>query len=186
MLGRSAGLERDTFVLTIVVATTILTAMASKIAQQLKQESPFSSMEQEVFLGMRLAAARLLDPWATFLKSTAKLTSVQYNVLRVLRGSHPAKLACGDLGDRLIARDPDITRLVDRLGRRGLVKRSPGRKDRRVIEVAITDKGLGVLRELDAHVERMPKALLGHLGGERLRQLRRLLEAVISGRGTFP
>ena len=160
--------------------------MTSKIARELKQESPFSSMEQEVFLGLRLAAARILDPWATFLKTTAQLTPIQYNVLRVLRGSHPGKLACSDLGDRLIARDPDITRLVDRLSKRGLVKRSPGRKDRRVIEVAITDKGLRILRELDTHVERMPKALLGHLGGERLRQLRRLLEVVISDRGAFP
>ena len=160
--------------------------MRSRIARELKQESSFSSVEQEVFLGLRLAAARLLDPWATFLKTTARLTPIQYNVLRVLRGSRPAKLACSDLGDRLIARDPDITRLVDRLSKRGLVKRSPSRKDRRVIEVAITGKGLGILRELDVHVERMPKALLGHLGGERLRQLRRLLEAVISERGEFP
>ena len=159
--------------------------MRSKIARELKQESPFSSVEQEVFLGLRLAAARLLDPWATFLKTTAQLTPIQYNVLRVLRGSHPGKLACSDLGDRLIARDPDITRLIDRLSKRGLVKRSPGRKDRRVVEVAITDKGLEVLRELDVHVERMPRALLGHLGKVKLRQLRKLLEAVISERGEF-
>ena len=160
--------------------------MTSKIARELKQKGSFSSVEQEVFLGLRLAAARLLDPWATFLKTTAQLTPIQYNVLRVLRGSRPARLACSELGDRLIARDPDITRLIDRLSKRGLVKRRPGRKDRRVVEVAITDKGLGILRGLDTHVERMPKALLGHLGGERLRQLRRLLEAVISDRGAFP
>ena len=160
--------------------------MSTKIAQELKQKSPFSSLEQEVFLGLRLAAARVVDPWATFLKTSVQLTPIQYNVLRILRGSHPDKLACSDLADRLIARDPDITRLVDRLSKRGLVKRSPGRKDRRVVEVAITDKGLEVLRELDVHVERMPKALLGHLGGENLRQLRKLLEAVISERGEFP
>ena len=160
--------------------------MTTKIARELKQKSSFSSLEQEVFLGLRLAAARLLDPWAKFLKTTAQLTPIQYNVLRILRGSHPTKLACSDLGDRLIARDPDITRFIDRLSKRGLVKRNPSRKDRRVIEVAITYNGLEILRELDVHVERMPKALLGHLGGERLRQLRRLLEAVISGRGAFP
>ena len=160
--------------------------MTSKIARELKQTSPFSTVEQEVFLGLRLAAARLLDPWATFLKTTAQLSPIQYNVLRILRGSHPSRLASSDLGDRLISRDPDITRLVDRLSKRGLVKRSPGREDRRVVEVAITAKGLKVLRDLDAHVERMPKALLGHLGAERLRKLRRLLEAVIAERGTFP
>ena len=160
--------------------------MSTKIARELKQESPFSSLEQEVFLGLRLAAARVVDPWATFLKTTAQLTPSQYNVLRILRGSHPSKLACNDLGERLISRDPDITRLIDRLSKRGFVKRSPSRQDRRVVEVAITDKGLEILRELDAHVERVPKALLGHLGGQKLRQLRKLLEAVISERGEFP
>ncbi len=160
--------------------------MIAKIARELKQKSPFSSLEQEVFLGLRLAAARVLDPWAKFLKATAQLTPAQYNVLRILRGSRPAKLACSDLADRMIALDPDITRLVDRLSKRGFVKRSPGRKDRRVVEVAITDQGLEALRDLDDHVERMPKAMLGHLGSEKLRQLRKLLEAVISERGEFP
>ena len=86
----------------------------------------------------------------------------------------------------MIARDPDITRLIDRLGRRGLVERIRSRRDRRVVEVGITNQGLAVVRGLDAHVQRMPKALLGHLGVERLPQLGSLLEAVIAGMGTFP
>ena len=163
-----------------------MVGMTSKIAEELKQKSPFDSVEQEVFLGLRLAAARVLDPWAAFLKTAAQLSPVQYNVLRVLRGSHPGKVASSDLGERLIARDPDTTRLVDRLSKRGLVKRSPGLKDRRVVEVAITEKGLQLLRELDPHVERMPKAILGGLGRTRLRQLRTLLDAVLAERGQFP
>jgi DNA-binding MarR family transcriptional regulator len=114
------------------------------------------------------------------------LTTNQYNVLRILRGSHPAKLACSDISERMIDRDPDITRLVDRLETRGLVKRTRSRQDRRVVEVSISDKGLALVRGLDAHVQRMPKALLGHLGVERLRQLGSLLETVISDLGTFP
>lgn len=172
--------------MTIVVATDNMVTVRSKIAEELKQRSPFRSVEQEVFLGLRLAAARVLDPWAAFLRTAAQLSPVQYNVLRVLRGSHPAKLASSDLGERLIARDPDITRLVDRLCKRGLVKRSPGLKDRRVVEVAITEKGLQLLRELDPHVDRMPKALLGRLGRTRLQQLRTLLDAVLTERGQFP
>ena len=160
--------------------------MTTKIANALKQKRAFTSVEQEVFLGLRLAAARVLDPWAKFLKVTAQLTPTQYNVLRILRGSHPAKLACSEIGSRMIALDPDITRLVDRMSKRGLVKRSPGRDDRRVVEVTITDAGLEVLAELDAHAERMPKAMLGSLGGPRLKQLRTLLGAVLSEGGTFP
>ena len=160
--------------------------MAGTVARELKQKSPFSSPEQEVFLGLRVAVARILDPWAQFLKATAGLTTSQYNVLRILRGSHPTRLTCSDVGERMIARDPDVTRLVDRLARRGLVERIRSRRDRRVVDVGITDTGLTVLQELDAHVERMPKAMLGHLGAKKLRQLGNLLESVIADMGTFP
>ena len=160
--------------------------MAGIVARELKQKSAFASREQEIFLGLRLAAARIVEPWEKFLKATAELTPNQYNVLRILRGSHPTRLACGDIADRMISRDPDITRLIDRLSRRGLVTRVRGRQDRRVVEVAITDKGLEVLRGLNAHVDRMPRAMLGHLGAAKLRQLGGLLEHVIASPGTFP
>ena len=156
------------------------------VARELKQKKPFSSPEEEILLGLRMAAARVVDRLARFLKTTAQLTSNQYNVLRILRGSHPAKLACSDISERMIERDPDITRLVDRLEKRGLVRRSRSRRDRRVVEVGITDKGLALVRGLDADVERLPKVLLGHLGAERLAQLGSLLEAVISDLGTLP
>jgi DNA-binding MarR family transcriptional regulator len=160
--------------------------MAGIVAHELKQQKPLSSPEQEILLGLRMAAARVVEPWARFLKTTAQLTTHQYNVLRILRGSHPARLACSDIAERMIERDPDITRLVDRLEKRGLVKRSRRHQDRRVVEVGITDKGLVLVRGLDAHVQRLPKALLGHLGSKRVGQLSTLLEAVISGLGTFP
>ena len=160
--------------------------MAGTVARELKQQKPFATPEQEILLGVLIAAARVIEPWARFLSTTAQLTTNQYNVLRILRGSHPAKLACSDISERMIDRDPDITRLVDRLETRGLVKRTRSRQDRRVVEVSISDKGLALVRGLDAHVQRMPKALLGHLGVERLRQLGSLLETVISDLGTFP
>ena len=160
--------------------------MANTVARELKQKKPFSSPEQEVLLGLLIAAARLVEPWAKFLKNTAELTTNQYNVLRILRGSHPATLACSDIADRMIERDPDITRLIDRLEKRGLVKRVRSRRDRRVVDVGITDQGLALVRGLDSEVQRMPKALLGHLGAGKLGRLRNLLEAVISTLGTFP
>ncbi len=160
--------------------------MANTVARELKQKKPFSSPEQEVLLGLLIAAARLVEPWAKFLKNTAELTTNQYNVLRILRGSHPATLACSDIADRMIERDPDITRLIDRLEKRGLVKRVRSRRDRRVVDVGITDQGLALVRGLDSEVQRMPKALLGHLGPEKLGRLGSLLESVISKLGTFP
>ena len=86
----------------------------------------------------------------------------------------------------MVSRDPDITRLVDRLSGRGLVDRVRSRRDRRVVEVGITAEGRAVLRDLDVHVDRMPKAMLGRLGPRKLAQLARLLEHVLLELGTFP
>ena len=160
--------------------------MASVIAGSLKQKSAFASSEQEVLLAVRIAAARLVEPWEKFLRTEADLTPNQYNVLRILRGSHPVKMPSTEVGERMISRDPDVTRLVDRLTRRGLVSRTRGVRDRRVVEVGITDKGRALLKRLDSHVDRMPRAMLGHLGPEKLKQLRQLLEDLIANLGTFP
>ena len=160
--------------------------MTGAVARELKQTTPFASLEQEVLLGLHVAVSRALDPWARFLKVSADLTIPQYNVLRILRGSHPTRLTSSDVGERMIARDPDVTRLVDRLVRRGLVVRVRSRQDRRVVEVGVTEKGLALLREFDPHVQKMPKAVLGHLGPKRLRQLAVLIDAAIADMGTYP
>ena len=86
----------------------------------------------------------------------------------------------------MVARDPDVTRVVDRLTARKLVERTRSRRDWRVVEVDITEAGLALLRDLDVHALQMPKALLGHLGPTRLQHLRTLLEAVMADMGTFP
>jgi DNA-binding MarR family transcriptional regulator len=160
--------------------------MAGIVARELKQKRAFTSREQEVLLGLQIVAARIMEPWERYLKTTAELTLHQYNVLRILRGSHPAGLPSGEIANRMIARDPDITRLVDRLEKRGLVKRDRGRHDRRVVEVGITAKGLELLRSLDAPVDRFPRNMLGHLGAKKLEQLGVLLEQALSDLGTFP
>ncbi len=159
--------------------------MKGIIAGRLKQKR-FASHEQEIFLGLVMAAARVVEPWEQFLKTEADLTHNQYNVLRILRGSHPEHRTCSEIAERMVARDPDITRLVDRMEKRGLVKRERSVRDRRVVEVGITSKGLDLVNSLDVHALRMPKAILGHLGLKRSKQLRDLLEAVLSGLGTFP
>jgi DNA-binding MarR family transcriptional regulator len=160
--------------------------MPGAIAGALQQQRKFTSREQEVVLGLRTATARILDPWEKFLKTTADLTPNQYNVLRILRGSHPSRLACGEIAGRMISRDPDITRLIDRLSARELVDRVRSERDRRVVEIGITRQGRAILRDLDVHAERMPKAMLGRLGPRRLARLAALLEDVLREMGTFP
>lgn len=160
--------------------------MASSLGKEIKQRRAFASPEQEAMLGVRMVAARILAPWDRFLKSEADLTASQYNVLRILRGSHPKALTAGEIGERTIAREPDITRLVDRLDTRGLVKRTRSETDRRVVEVEITRAGLDLLNKLEPHSLRMPRALIGHVSPQKLKQLSKLLAEVLDGMGSYP
>lgn len=159
--------------------------MSSPIQQALRQEKPFPSVEGEVFVALQLAANRTLDPWASYLRKQEGLTPNQYNVLRILRGARPAGLTCSQIGERMISRDPDVTRLTDRLVRQGLAERTRREDDRRVVEVRITPRGAETLTRLEEPAERMAHALLGPLGPERLRALRDLLGGLIADLGTF-
>lgn len=103
------------------------------------------------------------------------VSPTQYNVLRILRGA-PEGLACGEIASRMITRDPDITRLLDRLEKRKLISRCRETKDRRTVMVRIAPGGLEVLERLDEPVISEHRKQLGHLGHERLRALGELLQ----------
>ncbi len=134
-----------------------------------------SSAEEAAYLDMVRTAELLSRPVAQLLK-TQDLSPAQYNVLRILRGS-PEGLTCGEIGNRMITHDPDITRLLDRLEKRKLIGRSRDDKDRRVVLTRITPGGLELLAGLDQPVRDTHRKLLGHLGAEQLRALAKLLEA---------
>jgi DNA-binding MarR family transcriptional regulator len=86
----------------------------------------------------------------------------------------------------MITRDPDITRLLDRLQKRGLVERSRGKQDRRVICGRITPAGLKLLREMDAPLEEYGREILHHVGRGKLQHLIDLLELVRRGPASAP
>ncbi len=154
--------------------------MTTALQRALHQEKPFSSAEEQAFLGLTLASLRLAEPWTAYLKAHAGLTPAQYNVLRILRGARPHGVTCGEIADRVLNRDPDITRLIDRLSRDGLAARERDPDDRRVVRVSITRAGLDVLRRLDRPVADTTRHTLGRLGPKRLRQLNALLDDVIT------
>lgn len=129
--------------------------------------------EEATFLQLLRTTDMLSRPLTGVLK-TAELSSTQYNVLRILRGA-PDGLACGEIASRMITRDPDITRLLDRLEKRGLISRSRETKDRRMVLTRITEQGLAVLARLDEPVQDAHRRQLGHLGRERMRALAELL-----------
>jgi DNA-binding MarR family transcriptional regulator len=113
------------------------------------------------------------------LLKTEDVSANQYNVLRILRGS-PEGLPCGEIASRMITRDPDITRLLDRLEKRNLISRCRETKDRRMVMTRITPDGLKLLSRLDEPIEEAHRKQLGHLGRERLRALSELLHSARS------
>jgi DNA-binding MarR family transcriptional regulator len=133
------------------------------------------SLEEDAFVSLQRTADLLARKGEKVLR-TADISPTQYNVLRILRGS-PQGLPCREIANRMITRDPDITRLLDRLERRGLIARSRETKDRRVVMARVTAGGLHLLAGLDAPVLEMHRKQLGHLGRERLRVLMEVLAA---------
>ncbi len=154
--------------------------MASRLRQEIKQRKPFASLEQEVVLNVVRTADALQQAIDGTLRP-AGISSPQYNVLRILRGAGERGLCCREVAERMLTHDPDITRLLDRLERRGLVMRERHARDRRIITVRITPEGLQLLQELDRPLLELHARLLGHLGPERQAALVELLEAARAG-----
>ena len=155
--------------------------MSSDLLGEIKQNKPFSSLEQEAHLNLERTTAVLGHAFAEALKRF-DITPTQYNVLRILRGAGVAGLCRNEVRDRMIAQVPDVTRLLDRLEDSGLIARERQTTDRRQVLTVITEKGLNLLAELDEPVAAMHKRALGHMTSEQLHQLTELL--AIARRGT--
>jgi DNA-binding MarR family transcriptional regulator len=146
-----------------------------KLATQIKQTKPWRSAEEEAFLNLLRTADALMQREAAFF-GPYEVSHAQYNVLRILRGAGQSGLPCGEIANRMITRDPDITRLLDRLEKRGLAGRSRESADRRVVTARITQSGLDLLTSMDEPLQKMLQGLLGHVGSKDLKLLIELLE----------
>ena len=152
-----------------------MTSLKSEIAQQ----RPFSSHEEEALLNIMRTADCLQREFQRRSREFG-VTSTQYNVLRILRGSHPEGLTCSALGDRMITAEPDITRLLKRLSALGFIRQKRDAADRRVVRTSISAKGLDLLARMDPLIEKTPRDLLGHLSAPQIEQLIALTEAARS------
>jgi len=139
----------------------------------------FQSPEARVFVALLIAADRLSQQAEQLMKDHF-LTGTQYNVLRILRGAEPAGLPCKGIGDRMISHDPDMTRLLDRMDKRGLITRERQTDDRRVIKARITAQGLDILKKIDIPIQELHKRQFLHMGATRLKTLAAALEETIS------
>ncbi len=146
----------------------------SRLRKELQQTRPFQSLEQETQLNLLRTAGVLQAPFEQLFKEH-QLSEPLYNVLRILRGQDGTGLACSHIGDRMLTRVPDITRLVDRLIKRDLAVRERSADDRRVVLISITKTGLALLAQLDEPLNALHKKSLGHLSAREMKELNKLL-----------
>lgn len=157
--------------------------MTGRILEELRQTRPLASTESEAYLNIMRTSDELAGEVASLLKPHG-LTGATFNVLRILRGAGKAGSTCGQIGERLLTRVPDVTRLVDRLEEAGLLERRRCKEDRRVVYVRILPKGQRILAKLDEPVVDLHRRQLGGLSRQELETLITLLEKVRSTRPT--
>ena len=160
--------------------------MVKRVSEEIKQTRPFRSLEEEVYIALRLTSRIVDEPWIRYLKTTERISPSQYNLLRILRGAGVEGRTMSEISERMINRDPDATRLADRLVNRGLARRMRGEEDRRIVRLFITQEGLDMLSRLDDAVGVFLERALGGLGEAKLLLLRDLLDEARAGIGAFP
>ena len=137
---------------------------------------PFSLLEEEATLSILRTSDVLFQRAGEVLKPF-ELSSSQYNVLRILRGAKEA-LACGQIAERMVSRDPDMTRLLDRMERRGLISRARDAQDRRVVKAQITAQGMHLLAEIQPLILAHHKKQFAAFGEKKLKQLVEWMEQI--------
>ena len=155
---------------------------ASRIATEIAQRRPFRSATHECLVSL-LRTTDVLRRSLTRVVEPHGITLQQYNVLRILRGAGDAGLPTLEIAARMIEQAPGITRLLDRLDRKGLVRRERCPQDRRQVLCHLTPAGGRLLARLDASVDRSDREGLATLSPSDLRALLRLLDRVRSGHG---
>jgi DNA-binding MarR family transcriptional regulator len=147
----------------------------SMLQEELRKKNPFASAEQEACLNLLRTQDHVQQAFARLFHEHG-ISSPQYNVLRILRGTADGGgLPCQEVAARMITRMPDLTRLIDRLVAAGLAERSRTAEDKRVVLLTVTAAGLELLARLDQPVLDLHERLLGHLTRAELAELNRLL-----------
>lgn len=136
----------------------------------------FDSLQQEAYLNLWRTYDRLKALEEELFVGQHQLSAQQYNTLRLLQSVHPGSMPTLALGNKLISRAPDMTRMLDKLEQRNLIQRERKPENRRVVEVSITKAGLKLLARLEAAVKECHEQQLGHMKAGDLRSLIELLQ----------
>jgi DNA-binding MarR family transcriptional regulator len=145
-----------------------------RLEDEIKQVKPFRNERQRAMVNIMFTSGWVEDRLREFMKPFG-LTQQQFNVLRILRGSEPDPLSTSCIRDRMIDRMSDASRIVDRLVKKGLVNRVQCPRDRRLVEVRISEQGLELLQRIDTQQEFM-HSNIGNLSESEMQQLNSLLD----------
>jgi DNA-binding MarR family transcriptional regulator len=156
--------------------------MAADLQTEIKMQRPFQRLEEEAILNLARTYSvtmgeheHLIEPFG--------ISSAQYNILRILRGAGAEGLGRNEIRDRLLTRLPDVTRLLDRMERSGLVRRQRGGKDRRCVPTFLTEEGRALVAKLDKPIAELQRRQVRALSPEQLRTLIQLLTLLRSSTG---
>lgn len=144
-----------------------------KIEEEIKQ-TKFRNVHHKVTINLLYTAAWLEDQNKNFFKEFG-ITNQQFNILRILRGQHPAKISGAEIKSRMIDKNSDVSRLLDRLIAKKLVIKSQCPNDKRAADVVITDQGLKILKKIDGKMDQTDVSIL-NLTHEEAIQLSDLLD----------
>jgi MarR family 2-MHQ and catechol resistance regulon transcriptional repressor len=142
------------------------------------QQFNFVSEKQKALINLLYTYGWVIEKIRDFL-SKDDITHQQFNILRILRGSQPNPLSTLQIRERMLDRMSDTSRIVDRLVIKGLVKKSICSKDKRLVDVVITEKGQKLLKKIDTEVDHVA-SIMGNLSDEEAIQLNELLDKLRS------
>lgn len=138
------------------------------------QQKKFENAHQKAAINILFTSGWVYHHQASRLKPMG-ITPEQYNVLRILRGSHPAQMRLADITCRMIDRSSNATRLVEKLRQKGLVKRVQCENNRRQVDISITPSGLKLMQQADEN-EQAWLSTMHQLSKAEAEQLNRLLD----------
>jgi DNA-binding MarR family transcriptional regulator len=146
----------------------------SAVGDEIYQTKPFATIEEELLVSL-LRTTDVLNARFEQMIRPFNISMTQYNVLRILRGAGSDGRTCGEIGERMIAREPDVTRLLERMEKSGLIKRTRDNADRRVVVTRITSGGLKLLDGIDPKLREID-GLLKPMGERKLESMLKLLD----------
>jgi DNA-binding MarR family transcriptional regulator len=148
----------------------------SAVGEEIHQTKPFATIEEELLVSLLRTTDVLHERFEQMVRPF-NISMTQYNVLRILRGAEPEGHTCGAIGDRMIAREPDVTRLLERMEKAELIHRTRHSADRRVVVTRITAAGLKLLDEMEPKLREVD-GLLTPMGEHKIETTLKLLDEI--------